>query len=121
MENLEKPVGPAVAASWAAGLGLLALAISHILADAYEGAKTVVHNIGKAWMPGAEGIGPYSGKETIALVVWLVSWAILHFLLRKRQMSLMISGTLFLTLVGLATTLLWPPVTHQVVHLLTGK
>ena len=121
MENhAEKPSGPAVAAIWATGLGLLALAISQILADAHEPAKVVIHNIGKTWMPGAGGIGPYSGKETIALLVWLISWVILHFFLRRRQLNLMISGTLFLILIGLATTLVWPPVTHQVIHFCTG-
>jgi hypothetical protein len=65
---------------------------------------------GKAWIPGAQEIGPYSGKETTLLVVWLVSWAVLHFALRKRDLPIKPWAIGFLVAVGVATTLLWPPV-----------
>ena len=85
-----------------------------------EGFTTSVHRIGKLWMPGAEGIGPYSGKETLSLLVWLVSWAILHPLLRKTEWNNQVVVGIFLVGVALATTLLWPPVTHWVLRLLTS-
>jgi hypothetical protein len=107
-----KPSGPAAAAFLAGSIGLLAMALAHWAAEAAPGAKTTIHNIGKLWIPGAQGIGPYSGKETIGLVVWLVSWAILHYLLRRKQVNLTTYGIAFLVLIGLATTILWPPMTH---------
>ena len=115
------PTGPAAAAVVSTGIGLLAMALSHVFADAFKGFEIAVHNIGKLWMPGAQGIGPYSGKETIALVFWLGSWAILHYLLRAREVRLVQYGIAFLVLIGLATTLLWPPVVEKLVALLTGK
>lgn len=113
MENVKsKPSGAAAAAFIASSLGLLALAISHVMSQASHTAKELIHNIGKLWMPGAQGIGPYSGKETVALVVWLGSWIFLHFIFRKREVNMQWTGILWLVGLGIATTLLWPPVTH---------
>jgi hypothetical protein len=83
-----------------------------------SGVKSAVHSLGKIWMPGAEGIGPYSGKETIALVVWFASWFILHRLLRRQQWNSNGVIIVFLTGIGLATTLVWPPVFEGIGHLL---
>lgn len=47
-----------------------------------------------AWIPGSHNpdplygaIGPYAGKETIFLIGWLVSWLVLHQLLKNRQVK----------------------------------
>lgn len=117
----EKPTGIAAAAILAAAAGLLVLAASHLLAEYSKAGKEWVHAWGKAWMPGAQGIGPYSGKETLALIAWLGSWVLLHLWFRRKNMSLTASGILFLIGIGLATTLLWPPVTEAVLHLLHGR
>ena len=111
-----KPTGAAAAAYLSASLGILALAVSHLLSEKSESLKNAVHNLGKLWIPGAEGIGPYSGKETIQLLVWLSSWIVLHIWLRRKAVSVRGTGVLFLVILGIATTLLWPPV----VHLLLG-
>lgn len=120
MTTQEKPNGIAAAAILAAALGPLTLAISHLMAEVSDAGKNGVHAWGKAWMPGAEGIGPYSGKETLALLAWLGSWFLLHLWLRRKNVSLTASAVFFLIGVGLATTLLWPPVTEKVVHFLQG-
>ncbi len=110
-----KPKGAAAAAYLSASLGILALAISHLISEKSESAKKMIHGLGKLWMPGADGIGPYSGKETIELVVWLGSWVVLHFFLKDKNVSIRWSGILFLILLGIGTTLLWPPVVHVLV------
>ena len=120
MATHEKPTGIAAAAILSAALGLLTVAGSHILAECSEAGNAWVHNVGKAWMPGAQGIGPYSGKETLALIAWLGSWALLHLALRRKNVNLGFYGTLFLIGLGVATTLLWPPITATVVHALEG-
>ncbi len=120
MTDHEKPTGIAAAAILSAGIGVLALAGSHLLAESSDAGKTWVQNLGKAWMPGAEGIGPYSGKETLALLAWLGSWFLLHLWLRRKEVRLTQMGVLFLILIGLATTLLWPPITEKVAHLMKG-
>lgn len=69
-----------------------------------------VHDVGKLWMPGAAGIGPYSGKETLALMAWLGTWQILHYALRNKDLEISRWFIVFLVGVGIATTLIWPPV-----------
>jgi hypothetical protein len=44
----------------------VALAVVNVFTAASKPFNTWVHGVGKLWMPGAEGIGPYSGKETIS-------------------------------------------------------
>ena len=61
-------------------------------------------------LPGAAGIGPYSGKETLALAAWLGAWLILHFALRGKDLEISRWFIVFLVGVGIATTLIWPPV-----------
>lgn len=117
--NDEKPTGIAAASVLAVALGTLALAVSHLLSGYSDAAKNWVHGWGK-WMPGADRIGPYAGKETLALLVWLSSWALLHLALRRRNVSLTRAGLLFLVGIGAATTLLWPPVNEAVVHWMKG-
>lgn len=102
--------GPAVAAMISAMLGLMTLALVNLGTQASKAFNAWVHGVGKLWMPGAEGIGPYSGKETLSLVVWIGSLVILHLALRHRDLSLGRWLVVFLVGLGIATTLLWPPV-----------
>ena len=102
--------GAAQAAILSAMLGFLTLAIVNLGTEISSNFKTVVHKVGKLWIPGAEGIGPYSGKETLMLVVWLLSWLILGKILKNREWNMTVVLILFLIGTGIATTLLWPPV-----------
>jgi hypothetical protein len=104
------PGGIAVAALMAAMLGMLTLALVNVVTTASPAFNTWVHDVGKLWMPGAQGIGPYSGKETLALIGWLGSWVVLHRGLRKRDLEISRWLIVFLVGVGIATTLIWPPV-----------
>lgn len=104
------PSGAAVAAIISAVLGLITLAVVNWGTAASKAFNTWVHEIGKLWMPGAQGIGPYSGKETLSLAVWIGSWVVLHIALRNRDLNLGRWLIVFLVGVGVATTLLWPPV-----------
>lgn len=109
------PNGTAVAAYLSAMIGMLALAASVLACEASKGISEKIHALGKLWIPGAEGIGPYSGKETVMLLAWLASWAILHPLLRRRELNGGLWLSVFLLGTGLATTFLWPPMWHLVV------
>jgi len=110
------PSGAALAATLAASFGVLALGIAQVLSEVSTPFKAAMQSLGNLWMPGAAGIGPYSGKETVALLVWLGSWALLHALWHKRELSVGRIGALSLMLVGVATTILWPPITELFVH-----
>lgn len=105
-----RPSGAAVAAILSAALGLVALAVVNLGTQASKAFNEWVHGIGKLWMPGAVGIGPYSGKETLSLSVWIGAWIILHVALRNRELNLGRWLIVFLVGIGIATTLLWPPV-----------
>lgn len=108
--------GTAYAAFLSAMLGCLALALVNLGTEISEAFRVRVHSLGKFWMPGAEGIGPYSGKETIALLVWLATWVILHLLGLKREWNYRFVITVFMAGMGLATILVWPPVFSFLAH-----
>jgi len=111
-----RPSGSACAAVLAAALGVVALALAHVLSEIAVSVKDAMQALGNVWMPGAAGIGPYSGKETVALLVWLISWAVLHVIWNRRELSVGRVGTIALVLIGIATTLTWPPITELFVH-----
>ena len=100
-----RPTGPVVAALMAVLCGDLALLVADKISNRSKTVEGWVYSLGK-WMPGATGtgpggsIGPYSGKETVALVVWCLSWMILHVALRNTSPS--ITRSLYAFLIGLA-------------------
>lgn len=108
--------GSCFAAFLSASLGMLALSLVNLGTELSNNFKTTVHSIGKLWMPGAEGIGPYSGKETISALVWLLSWLVLYLLLRKKEVNSNLFYFISLFIMGLAFIILWPPVFQYISH-----
>ena len=110
-----RPSGAAVAAMLSIGIGALAMAIvvgaSDLSATFQNG---FVHSIGKAWVPGAQGIGPYSGKFTFFLVGWLLSWGIGHLVLKNRDLDLGKWVVVSFALISLGILLIWPPITELI-------
>ena len=99
-----RPTGPVVAALMPVLCGELALLVADKVSNRSKAMEGWVYSLGK-WMPGATGtgaggsIGPYSGKETLALVVWCLSWVILHAALRNASPS--VAKSLYVFLIGL--------------------
>jgi len=95
------PTGPIIATLMAVPCGEFALLLADKISNRSKMVEGWVFSFGK-WMPGATGagpggsIGPYSGKETIAFAVWLLSWAVLHGALRNSSMSIAKSIKVFL-------------------------
>lgn len=85
--------GPLVAATLSGLLGLLTLVVTHHISRLTKGLDQMVHSFGY-WIPGSTGtgsdgsIGSYSGKETLALFVWGITWLVLHYAWRKLDFSL---------------------------------
>src|SRR5215217_5004035 len=105
-----RPSGAAVAAMLSIGIGAMAMAIVVGLSDASATFNNgFVHSVGKAWVPGAQGIGPYSGKFTFFLVGWLLSWGISHLALKNRDLDLGKWAVVSFALISLAILLIWPP------------
>ncbi len=107
-----KKNGQVAAAMIAAMIGVLSLGVSHMISVLSEDAKLFIHQVGKAWIPGAEGIGPYSGKESFMLIGWGISWLILYFALRNRDVKLPYYTLLFMIGISIATLLVWTPFVH---------
>jgi hypothetical protein len=76
VEFTDKPEGPIAAAIIAGGVGAAALGVVTTLAEASEGIRE--------WLQWSDAVGPLSGKVLMAVGVWLVAWAILHAVLRRR-------------------------------------
>jgi hypothetical protein len=66
--------GPAAAAVLGAGVGALALGLATTVSEA----STTV----SGWFDLYSKVGPLSGKTIFAVVVWLLSWAVLHLTMR---------------------------------------
>jgi hypothetical protein len=96
-----RATGPIVATLMAIPCGEFSMLLADKIANRSKPAEGFVFGFGK-WIPGATGsgpggsIGPYSGKETIALLVWLLSWAVLFGLLRNSSPSIARSIKVFL-------------------------
>jgi hypothetical protein len=107
--------GVAAAAFVSAAIGCFTMMVVHHLADTSKAREAFIAKLG-AWIPGSQNpsklwgnIGSYTGKETMLLVGWLVSWAILHQLWKNKHIK---SKTIFFWIFSLmiaATAMCWHP------------
>jgi len=93
IEYPDRPEGPISAAIIAAGVGALALGILTTVSEASVG----VHD----WLEWSERVGPLSGKTIMAVVVWLVAWAVLHVVYRQRTVETRTALIVALVLIAL--------------------
>jgi len=100
-QNNDLTNGPAAAAILAAGIGSLALGLFVILAEASKS----VNNALNFYNP----VGPLSGKTTMAIVIWILSWMILHSSWKNKQVGFagVFTVSLILIILGLLGT--FPP------------
>ncbi|MBI2078673.1 MAG: hypothetical protein HYT80_09950 [Euryarchaeota archaeon] len=113
-ETAQQPNGPIVAAFLSATIGLFVLGLVQVGTVVSDTFKERVFDLGKAWIPEAEGIGPYSGKETLMLVAWIASWVGLYFALRHKDVALRPWFGAALAILAVAALLVWPPVWHLI-------
>jgi len=93
IEFADKPEGPIAAAIVAGGVGAAALGLFTTLAEASTDIKD--------WLNWNDDVGPLSGKTIMAVIVWLVAWAILHAIYRGKPYETRRAFTIALVLVGL--------------------
>jgi len=115
-DNAPEKSGMAAAALISGGVGAVMMMISHHISDTNKGFETILHKTIGGWIPGAVNpdpmwgnIGSYAGKETVMLVGWLVSWAVLHLLLKDKHVK---PRTIFFWLISLytvAAAMSWHP------------
>jgi hypothetical protein len=101
----DKPDGPAAAAALAAGIGIFALGLLTVLSEVSE----PIHDWLETW-EFDQGVGPLAGKTTVAVIAWAVSWIVLGFLFRKRDVSIKVWFVLALVLVILGVLGTFPPI-----------
>ncbi len=97
---VDREVGAAFLAS---GIGSLALGILILLTEMKAGAGL------KSALAFNSGVGPLSGKTTVAVVAFVLGWIGLHFALRNRQVKLMTSFIITIILVALGMLFSFPP------------
>jgi cyanate permease len=97
----DKPEGAIAAAVLAAGIGATALGVVTVLAEA----STPVKN----WLQWSTAVGPLSGKAIVAVLVWLLSWVMLHALRRTKPTETSRPLTIALVLIGFGVLGTFPP------------
>ena len=103
-----KPNGPVAASYLAAGIASLVLGIFVVLNEVSPDINSFLRfdqNFGLG-----TGVGPLSGKVTLAIIAFVVSWIALAYAWRDREIDF---GRVFvssLVLVGLGFLLTFPPV-----------
>lgn len=108
--------GPAAAALLSAAFSCFLLMVNQHLTVVFKSWNAIVWSLGD-WIPGSRTsdqvygeIGSYSGKETIMLMGWLLSWVLLHQLWKKRNIhASSLYGSLIFFLVA-ATVMNWHPI-----------
>jgi hypothetical protein len=93
IEFPDKPEGPIAAAILAGGIGCLALGLFTTLAEASSSFSD--------WLSWDDDVGPLSGKTALAVIVWLISWAMLHVVYRAKPFETRRALTIALVLVAL--------------------
>ena len=103
-----KPNGPVAAAFLAAGIGSLVLGIFVVLNEVSEDISAFLRfdaNYGLG-----SGVGPLSGKVALAVIAYLLSWVILHLVLRGKEVNFRNAFIVSLVLVGIGIALTFPPI-----------
>jgi hypothetical protein len=100
-QNNDLTNGPAAAAILAAGIGSMVLGLSVILSEAMKS----VNNALNFYNP----VGPLSGKTIVAIVVWILSWVILHSSWKNKQVSFASVFTVSIILIVLGLLGTFPP------------
>jgi len=95
-----KPLGPAAAALVGSGIGVFVIGLATTLNEAL-GLGPVLN----WWSPA----GPLTGKTTLGVIAWLVSWAILHRIYRDRDVEVAPAALWTWILVGVGFLLTFPP------------
>ena len=112
-----RATGPAAAAVVAAAVAVLTLAGSGVLAVLLYRFEQALAEASRLFVPGGAHLGRYGGQQVVALVTWLVSWALLHWRWRNSQVSLTATAVVLVVCLVAGSILMWPPVVRALVPL----
>ena len=115
-KNTPSVSGTAAAALVSASFSCFMLMVNQHLTSIFKAWNTIIWNLGD-WIPGSKTgdpiygeIGSYTGKQTIMLISWILSWIVLHQLWKKKEVSF---NVIFFCLFGFlvaATVMNWHPI-----------
>jgi hypothetical protein len=94
--------GAAAAAVLAAGIGVFVLGLVTSLAELMDNFKD--------WLAWNDEVGPLSGKTSLGLIAWAVTWPVLHVFLYRRDGLLAAALVIFAVLAAIGSVLMFPPV-----------
>lgn len=111
-----KPNGPVAAVFLASGIASLVIGIGVVLNEASASIKDAIGVDFNAFLQFdknfgiGSGVGPLSGKVGLAVIAFVVSWVILHFWLRGKEVNFRSYFIASLVLVALGFALTFPPI-----------
>jgi hypothetical protein len=79
----DKPDGPGAAAMLSAGIGIFMLGFFTTGAVISASLKSFL-----AWWEWGQGVGPLAGKSTLAVIIWLGSWLVLHMMWKDKDVDI---------------------------------
>lgn len=108
--------GSGAAAIVSASFSCFLLMVNQHLCSISKPWNEIIWNLG-SWIPGSKNpdpiygeIGSYSGKETVMLIGWLISWFILGQLWRHKEIKFSTIFFLMFTFIVSATVMNWHPI-----------
>lgn len=101
MEESSIPNGKAAAAFLAGGIGAFAIGLMTTLAEA----STAIADKLRFVAP----VGPLSGKTTVAVIIWLISWGVLGTLWKDKEVDFSKVSLASFILLGLGILGTFPP------------
>jgi len=101
-ENTSLPNGPAAAALLAGGIGAAVLGIVTTLSEASAGFASAMR-----W---SAAVGPLSGKVGVTLILYLLSWVILHVAWRNKNVRFNQVATIAFILLAIGLLGTFPPI-----------
>lgn len=116
LQTETKPNGPVVASFVAAGIASLTVGIGVVLNEASQPIKDATGVDFNAFLQFdknfglGSGVGPLSGKVGLAVIAFVVSWVVLHLLLRHKEVNFRTGFIIALVLVGFGFALTFPPI-----------
>jgi len=94
-------LGAASAAFIASGIGCFLIGLFTTLAEMSPSLKTAL-----TW---STAVGPLSGKTGVGIIVWIISWVILHNMWKDKETNFGKALTVTLVLLALGFLLTFPP------------
>lgn len=101
-ETMDRPNGPVAAALLAGGIGAAVLGLVTVLNEASPGISAALN-----WY---NPVGPLSGKTGVEIIAFFLSWLLLHFSMRGKNVNFSRAATIAFVLLAIGLLLTFPPI-----------